>query len=50
MDQKALDIPNKKIVIRPGVDGAVLQAPLSLINSVSEPFPPNLQNIINHKP
>ena len=39
---------------RPGVAGAVLQTPSSLIDSVSEsvsqPFPPNLQDIINHKP
>ena len=38
---------------RPGVAGAVLQSPLklrySLINSVSHPFPPSLQNIITLK-
>ena len=36
------------------VAGAVPQTPLaliySLIDSVSHPFPQNLQNIINHKP
>ena len=35
------------------VAGTVPQTPLSLIysliDSVSHPFPPNLQNIINHK-
>ena len=35
---------------RPGVAGAVLQTASSLIHSVGQPFPPNLQNIINHKP
>ena len=35
---------------RPGVAGAVLQTPSSLIDSDNQPFPPNLQNIINHKP
>ena len=38
---------------RPGVAGAVLQSASftqSLSHSVSQPFPPNLQNIINHKP
>ena len=35
---------------RPDVAEAVLQTPLSfsLINKVLEPFPPNLQDIINH--
>ena len=41
------------IVNRPGVAGAVLHTASSLINSfinsVSEPFPPDLHNIINHK-
>ena len=35
---------------RPGVAGAVLKSASSLIYYFSEPFPPNLQNIINHKP
>ena len=34
---------------RPGVAGAVLQIPLSLIKS-HYPFPPNLQNIFTPKP
>ena len=34
---------------RPGVAGAVLQSPMLLIDSVIQPFPPNRQNIINHK-
>ena len=38
------------IVNKPGVAAAVLQTPLSLIESVSDPFPPNLQNIITPKP
>ena len=33
---------------RPRVAGAVLQSASSLIKSLNEPFPPNLQNIINH--
>ena len=32
---------------RPGVDDAVLQIPLSLTYLFSDPFPPNLQDIIN---
>ena len=39
---------------RPGVAGAVLQSASwfihSVSQSVSQPFPPNLQNIINRKP
>ena len=35
---------------RPGVAGAVLQSPPSLIHWPSHPFPPNLQDIINDKP
>ena len=35
---------------RPGVAGAVLQTPSSFINSVSSPFPPNLQDITNPMP
>ena len=35
---------------RPGVVGAVLESASSLIKSLSQPFPPNLQDIINHKP
>ena len=38
------------IINRPGVAGAVLQSASLLIKWVSEPFPPNLQDIINHKP
>ena len=42
------------IINRPGVARAVLQSASwlihSLIQSLSQPFPPNLQNIINHKP
>ena len=40
---------NQELFNRPGVAGAVLQTPLSLIDSVSQPFSPNLQDIINHK-
>ena len=36
------------VISRPGVAGAVLQTPLSFINSLiqwlRDPFPPNLQN------
>ena len=35
---------------RPGVAGAVLQTPSSPINSLSQPFPPNLQATFNPKP
>ena len=28
----------------PGLAGAVLQTPLALIHSLSDPFPPNIQN------
>ena len=35
---------------RPGVAWVVLQTPLSLIKSVTDAFPPNLQNIITPKP
>ena len=42
------------IINRPGVDGAVLQSASSFIhlfiNSVSQPFLPYFQNLINHKP
>ena len=44
--------PKKAIYLlfnRPGVARAVLHTALLLIQSVSQPFPPNLQNIINHK-
>ena len=34
------------IINRPGEAGAVLQSPLSLIQSVTDPFPQNLQNIL----
>ena len=45
-------IPKKyfsSIINRPGVAGAVLQS-ASSFHWVSQPFPHNLQNIINHKP
>ena len=35
---------------RPGVAGAVLHTALLLIHSVTAPFPPNLQDIINPQP
>ena len=35
---------------RPGVAGAVLQTPPSLIKLLIQPFPPNHQNIITPKP
>ena len=35
---------------RPGVARAVLQTPLSFIQSATDPFPPHLQNIISPKP
>ena len=38
------------VVNRPGVARAVLQTPLSLIDSVSHPFPPNIQQTFNPKP
>ena len=44
------DLARPYIINRPGVAGAVLQSPPLLIDSVSQPFPPNLQNTINHKP
>ena len=47
MNKRAVCI---SIFNRPGVAGAVPQTPLLLIDSVGEPFPPNLQDIINHKP
>jgi hypothetical protein len=39
----------ESIFNRPGVAGAVLQSASLLIHSLSQPFLPNLQNIINHK-
>ena len=39
-----------KISSRPSVAGAVPQSALWFIHSLSQPFPPNLQNIINNKP
>ena len=39
-----------QVINRHGVAGAVLQTPSSLIDRLSDPFPPNLQNTINHKP
>ena len=33
------------VFTRPGVDWAVLQTPLSLINKASYPFPPNLHHL-----
>ena len=48
------EINHTMIIKRPGEAGAVLQTPPSLIDwlnhSVSNPFPPNLQNTINPKP
>ena len=41
---------NYKIFNRPAVAGAVLKTPPSLIKSLSDPFPPDLQNIISPKP
>ena len=42
-----------QVINRPGVAGAVLHTASSfidsLIQSVSQPFPPDLHNIINHK-
>ena len=38
------------IINRPCVAGVVLQTPPSLIKSVTDAFPPNLQNIITPKP
>ena len=43
-----------QVITRPGVAGAVLLTPMSLINSlingVSNPIPPDIQNTINLKP
>ena len=38
------------VLTTPGVAEAVLQTPLPLIHSVSDPFPPNLQNPVFPKP
>ena len=38
------------LVNRPGVARADLQTPLSLINSISHPFPPNLHNAFSTEP
>ena len=35
---------------RPGVAGAVQQTSPSFIHLVTDPYPPDLQNIINPKP
>ena len=35
---------------RPGVTGAVLQTPLSLIDGVGHPFVKDLENTVNPKP
>ena len=43
--QSAVQCSTFLIFNRPGVTGAVLQKPLSLIGSVSDPFPHNLQKI-----
>ena len=37
------------LINRPGVAGAVLQTASLVSQSVSDPFPPDLHNIINHK-
>ena len=48
--RKALIIAILSVLFnRPVVAGAVLQTPSLLIQSVTQPFPPNLQNVINHK-
>ena len=38
------------IITRPGVARALQQTPPPLIKSVTDAFPPNLQNIITPKP
>ena len=38
------------ILNRPSVAGAVLQTPPSIIKSVTDPFPPDIPNIISPKP
>ena len=38
------------IIKRTGVAGVVLQTPPSIIKSVTDAFPPNLQNIMTTKP
>ena len=43
-------LAKRDIFTRPSVAGAVLQTPPSLIQSASDPFPPNLQNTITPKP
>ena len=43
-------LPKVYLINRPGIAGAVQQTPLSLIKSLSHPFPPHLQDIINPKP
>ena len=44
------DLGSSHIINRPCVAGAVLQSASSFTDSVGQPFPPNLQNIINYKP
>ena len=45
--ENTVNTVKKTLINRPGVSGAVLQTPLSPIKSVSDPFPPDLQNIIH---
>ena len=40
----------KIILNRPGEAGAVLQTHTFLIDYITQPFPPNLQNIMTHNP
>ena len=49
--KRSIDYHNMQSLFnRPGVAGAVLQTASSFIDSVSEPFPPDIHNIINPKP
>ena len=38
-----------EVINRPAVSGAVLKTPSSIIEQLTHPFPPNLQNIITPK-
>ena len=46
----ALMITPPKVINRPCVAQAVLQAPLLLIQSLCDPIPPNLPNTVFPKP
>ena len=48
--QKAAMSKSHQVVNRPGVAGAVLQLPPSLINSLSHPLVQNLQDTLYLKP